>query len=128
LDDWETRKCFAPATILVPDRAVHKLVTVQTELFRIIIIIIIIIIISATKKQQQQQYRGYYVCCVRWMLLCQVMGNVKKGGVINVFTVEQQKERRGKEGTVGKTDDFLYSLLTNYFFCLFLLVPLVFNN
>ena len=54
------------------------------------------------------------------------MGNVKEGGgVINVFTVEQQKERRGKEGTVGKTDYFLYSLLTNYFFCLFLLVPLV---
>jgi hypothetical protein len=48
------------------------------------------------------------------------------GEVINVFTGEQQKETRGQEGTVGKTDDFLYGLVTNSFFlCLFLLVPLV---
>jgi len=37
-----------------------------------------------------------------------------------VFMGEQQKELRGREGAVGKTDDFLCAPVTNSFSCLFL--------
>jgi hypothetical protein len=50
-----------------------------------------------------------------------VLGGKGEGGeVINVFTGEQQKELRGREGAVGKTDNFLYAPVTNSFSCLFL--------
>ena len=114
-NDLEKRKVFFLFTrIRIPNRPIRNLVIMQTELFWLIIIIIIIIIIAAAwllslLDTMDASLSGHGQC-----------GGVEGGEVINVFTGEQQKELRGREGAVGKTDDFLYAPVTNSFSCLFL--------